>query len=434
MAWNRKIKPVSVDDFFEKNSGKYNYETFAEKVYVMIHTYYLNSNKKIKVAMGQTWEDDFGLYMTDETFEYMLVNEPIMLRDITIASTRKKEEIKSNKYLEKSLVAFEFDLWLVENNRAGNALRMGAFDTYITERYGTLLDDKFRSFKKYDLRHIENFESLAKALDPYYEQIKEVFDLILSNNRMRIPFEKEYAERVVENKAAAKSEPVKEPPQMPADIANGSIADILASSKNRKNAEKEKQYDPEAVAEQPEKDASDKAVEDTASANISVGDMEREMQELRKKIDREYTLIIKDKDDRIDRLEKDIKEFKRQRDEAREYSVNQYDRGIKNLFSTMNDARYGKVIDYLYSLSRSDETEENLASYLDNLFMALEDMEIEPIIQDDEIVVNEETMLKEYNLDFNKTDFDKKKVRLKYAGWTYKDTTMEKPSITMTEE
>lgn len=142
---------------------------------------------------------------------------------------------------------------------------------------------------------------------------------------------------------------------------------------------------------------------------------------------------MKEKDERIDKLERDIKEFKRQRDEAREYSANQYDRGIKDLFQVMNDVRYGKVIDYLYALSRNPETEANLASYLDNLFMALEDMEIEPIVEDGRPDVQEESLLRDYNLDFDKSEYHAEKVQLKYAGWRYKEVPMEKPTLVLKE-
>lgn len=149
---------------------------------------------------------------------------------------------------------------------------------------------------------------------------------------------------------------------------------------------------------------------------------------------REYQAVLDEKDSRILKLEQDIREFKRQRDEAREYSVNQYDKGIRDLFSAINDIRYGKVIDYLYKLLQTEGTDDNLASYLDNFFMALEDMEIEPAAASEKINTDREKLIKEYNLDFDKNDFDSSRIELKYTGWKYKDIPIEKPTLTLKEE
>ena len=97
----------------------------------------------------------------------------------------------------------------------------------------------------------------------------------------------------------------------------------------------------------------------------------------------------------------------------------------------MNDVRYGKVIDYLYSLLHNPDTEDNLVSYLDNLFMAFEDMEIEPMIENGNFNVKEENLVKMFNLDFDKSEYKAENVALKYAGWKYKDIPMEKPTLTL---
>lgn len=410
MIWkNRRGQYISADDFFSLNSGKYSFSEFAEKVYLMIHTYYLTAEGKIKVEMGKAWDREFGIYMTDETFEYMLTNAPIMLRDIIIDQTRQKQEIQGRKYLEKSLIAFEFDLWLIENYRSHQVLRLLNFENYINKKYGSFLDDKYRAFKRYDLKHITKLENIAVGLEPYYDGILEIFDLIISNNRMRINFEKE---------SIARTEMI-------------SDANILETHKDSVKA---------VVSEElPILGYEQKKTSEESSTSLSVDDqeiidLEKIKSGIRKELEKEYGLILKDKDDRINLLEKDIREFKRQRDEAREYSVNQYDKGIKDLFVALNDVRYGKVMDYLYTLMKTENIDENLASYLDNLFMALEDMEIEPVVTDEQFIVNEETMLREYNLDFNKTEYVVDRVILKYAGWRYKEILMEKPTITLKED
>ena len=66
MAWKKRINPISQEGFFSVNSGKFSYEEFAEKVYLMVHTYYLSSKGKIKTELGKAWDTTFGIYMTDE--------------------------------------------------------------------------------------------------------------------------------------------------------------------------------------------------------------------------------------------------------------------------------------------------------------------------------------------------------------------------------
>lgn len=360
----RNIKPVTREQFFEENRGKYSCEAFAEKVYLMIHTCYFKEGIKSKVAMRENWKREFHSELSDESFEYMLVNAPIMLRQVIIEETKKGQEITSSSYLRKTILAFEFDCWLVKRFAGGKSLELAVFERYIREKYGKFLDGKLKSLKEFDLAHLEQFEGIAKGLLPYTKEICSFCQLILKNNRMRIEYENPNAE--ITDDYGKFSVPA------PAPIA---------------------------------------------AANPEQG------------ISRELEIILKEKEERIEKLENDIREFKRQRDEAREYSANQYDRGIKDLFGALNDVRYGKVIDYLYGLLKDEQTDETLASYLDNLFMAFEDMEVEPILEKLP-AVKVETMLKEYNLEFDKSKFDEKKVRLKYSGWKYKDIPMEKPTLT----
>lgn len=408
MSWkNKKIKPVSVEEFFSANAGAYTFEEFAEKIYLMMHTYYLTAEGKIKDEMEKTWEREFGKYMSDETFEYMVKNEPVMVWDVIVDDTRQKVRLKSSKYLRKAIVAFEFDLWLIENYRLGQELKWIKFEKYIIQKYGAFIEDKYISFRRYDLKYIRKLENLAKGLDSHYDGILKMFRLFVSNNKMDINYEKESTSRtesrLVSNAAGFSKEKIME-------AASKEVKDCAAKAIIQESAQ------------------------DVPENHLKSVDIDKIKSDIKKEVEKEFRLVLKEKDERIELLEKDIREFKRQRDESREYSANQYDKGIKDLFITLNDVRYGKVIDYLYALMRTEDVDENLASYLDNLFMALEDMEIEPVIADGQPNVNEETMLKEYNLDFNKAEYVANRVKLKYAGWRYKETLIEKPTITLKEE
>lgn len=406
-----RIRPQSKSEFFGKNAGTYSYEDFAEKVYLMIHTYYLSKDTKIKPEMGKTWKEAFGVFMTDEAFEYMLVNAPIMLRDVIIDDIRHGGEVSILKYLKKSLVAFEFDLWIVENNREGNDLKLADYHAFLHEKYGDTLEDRYDSFLEYDLRSIASYKNLATKLDPYYEDISDIFSMLVENNHAKIEFENEHTTRVKKKKNKDEGPENKK-------VAQPTKEEVVKKGKQETTTPKEKR---------PGQDESTSTV-------IKPDEIKKLKETIKADLEREYHFVLIEKDERIEALERDIREFKRQRDEAREYSVNQYDRGVKDLFNSINDVRYGKVIDYLFALLENNLADENLSSYLDNMFMALEDMEIEPMEHVGDLNIDQATLVKNYNLAFDKAKFDASHVALRYFGWKYKDIILEKPTLELKEE
>lgn len=367
MGWRRE--QVTREEFFaEENRNGMSEEDFAIRIYVAVHTMYLKNLGKTKPEFGKFWQNLTGKYMTDAIFEYIYQNEPILTMDNLVAEVNAGKEIKSMKYIVKTLVALEFDLWLVERYKDGKELKLTYFANYLNEKYGAFTDIQYTAFRKFDLYNIYSFEAIAKELAPYREKIDAFFEKLCTTNKMRI-----------------------------------TIDDI--------DVKRTKEYKP-AIESKPPIQKSDE-------------------QALRQKIERENQIILQEKQERIEKLERDIKEFKRQRDEAKEYSINQYDKGVKDLFALMNDARYGKVIDYLFSLTVSEGVDENLASYLENFFMLLEDMEIEPIAEYDDEVIDDSNLTKNYNLDFDKNEYVSGKAKIKYVGWKYKDVTIEKPTLTL---
>ena len=136
-------------------------------------------------------------------------------------------------------------------------------------------------------------------------------------------------------------------------------------------------------------------------------------------------------EEKIRRLESDVREFQRQRDELREYSQKQYDRGVRDLFKLMLDERYGRVADYFYKLMKSETTDDNLRGCLENLFMALEDFDIMPIISDGKIPEVTPERIVQYNLEFDRTEYDPSKTEVKYPGWRFGSFVLEKPTLTM---
>lgn len=408
-------KSISKDEFFEINAKDRSREAFAEKVYITIHTLYLDLDfgESMKPVLGKIWKREFdGLYMGNETFEYMKNNDPALIYDPIREGIRNGMRIRSDGFLNKAIVSLEFDLWAVENHRAKRQLQYDRFEGYMRKKYGRSLNSELREFKEHNLCYIHDFKVIAEAIDAYYDRAMEFFELVSKNrdNRMRIYIDNLEVERVEED--------VETSFRIETEVKSEELA--------------ERQQGVEQTAEQEVKEEKPSVIQKEQEQH------EREVKSKEQTLnnhnfDFEYEILVKDMQERIDKLERDIKEFKRQRDDAREYSVNQYDKGIKDLFSQMNDLRYGKVIDYFYSLLKADDTDENLASYLDNFFMILEDMEIEPIAGDEDVVVTESNLTKEYNLDFDKKEYVEGGTEIKYVGWKYKDIPMERPTLKLKE-
>ena len=301
------------------------------------------------------------------------------------------------KFLVKTVTALEFDLWMIERQLAKKELRLSQFQAYIKEKYGSFLDRQFENFKKFDLYHITSYEEIAKELVPYQKKIMEFHEKFYQLHKARIDLDHEEVPRTKDY-------------------------EIIGESREWRSSRLEIRRVETGEAKIGEiKTGRAGSTEGTEEKNTG-------------KTDRETDIILREKEERIDRLEKDIKEFKRQRDEAREYSISQYDKGIKDLFGMMNDIRYGKVIDHLFSLLHRDDIDDELAGYLENFFMLLEDMEIEPIAEYEDEILEKENITKNYNLDFDKKNYKAGGVKIKYVGWKYKDVPMEKPTLALKEE
>ncbi len=379
------IKPYTKEEFFKINSVNCLNSFLAKKSYILLHTIYLRNNNKIKSEMGMKWREYFDLYMANETYEYMYQLEPLMLNYNMQRQIKQGEAFQGLRILLKSVIALEFDLWLIERYKK-MPINIQQFEAYIYEKYEKLwINNPFKRFKEYDLYYINSFEEIAKELKPNYNKILEIYNLVINNNKKNIKFANQYAERTKQY-------------ILEKEILENKTLDSVNKM--------------EIVSETHDNTFTTAQTSDTNSIT-----------------DREIKIIINEKDERIKELEDYIREVERQRNETREYSNKQYEKGIKDLFSIMNDIKYGKVIDYLFSIHKLDTIDKKLKSYLENLFISFEEIGIEPICKEIS-VINKETILKDFNLQFDKSEFDANKIKLKYTGWKYKGVPIEKPTLT----
>lgn len=443
------------EEFFEKNTENCTPQELAERAYILIHTTYLQERERIKAKIGQAWTKYFGDYMADAAFEYLHTNEMVLTTPSVIRDTITGKEMSQMKYIAKTLTALEFDLWLIECSAKGLALTWDEFRRYAREKYGSFLEKQMRSFQEYDLYYVEDFQRIAAELTPHHKEIEKFLRIFTQANRMKISIENPYADRCerikrentfVEKVQRRSEESHKEPVSVSHSAEKCKKEDIsvvqptqedrkeeVSASQPAENSDKEAASKIQSV-EEVQKELTQEVPKEAAPVSQPV-QKEESAQSTDKALLREYEIILQEKDKRIQRLENDIREFKRQRDELREYSIGQYDKGVRDFFLLMNDVRYGKIIDYLYRALNSGSLDENMASYMDNLFMLFEDMEIEPVVADEgELMVNSENLTRMFNLDFDKHAFHPARVTLKYAGWKYKDMIMEKPTLTLKED
>ncbi|MBR4027420.1 MAG: hypothetical protein IKJ01_07700 [Lachnospiraceae bacterium] len=527
MYWKNNKEQFTKHDFFEQSTNICSKEEFAEKIYIMIHSNYLKEDaNRIAERMQETWKQEFGIEMSEQSFEYMRMNNYMLLADWGIQSVNQKKEITNVEKLKRLLVALEFDLWLIERYQSRTALRYKFFNEYLETKYGSFLENAWFGYRKYNLLHIwdKNYQKLAEALSPYYEKILVFFQNVVEANEKNIQVQNKEVKRTdklkfiqqntVEQKPLIKPNSKEKQNDNKTTIASETSKNIVENKSSvsvsresvesvqsvQVNKDKVENINTTVCKEQSEKtpivekesvekvtpivpkqenknikptvESTDISVqkEQTKPASTIIGkevveNIVRKQQSEKvkpteqlkeecnailnakeknenkvakpddyQKKEREYQILLAEKEKRIEQLEDGLKEYKRQKDEMMEYSMRQYDTAVKHFFGALNDVKYGKIIDYFYSLLEAEDTEENLAGYLENFFIALEDMNIEPIVTAKELCVKEETMLKDFNLQFDKSQYDASKVALKYTGWKYKSLPMEKPTIMLKEE
>lgn len=367
------------EEFFRRVTGKCTTEEVAEKIYLAVHTIYLDEQAHVKKEYEKLWEKEFEKEFTDSDWIYLKENAPVMADFKKAQILRRGDAYNAIRFVGRTLIGLEFDLWLIERYKEKHPLNRFDFRKYMYSKYHEEILVGYSFFETVIMYGINNYTWIAEHLVPYYDDIKQFFEQFCKINSAKIPIKNENVSRlsqVVDNEK-----------------------EISIESKSQ-----------EIRSQEDKKENEDKL------------DM--------------YSLLISEKDERIERLEQSIKEYQRQARQATEYSTKQFDRGVCELFSCLNDKRFGKQIDYLYRVMKERRCDDEMLGYLENVFYALEDMEIMPIISDySKFSVNDDTVTKDYNLDFDKNLFQRDQVEVKYVGWTFReDTIIEKPTLKLKGE
>jgi len=379
-------------DFYNKYRGDNSLEKANEVLYVIVHTVYL-ADGVYKFEIRDSWKSKLGVRFIDdfEDFWRYIRKQYTTFADPTLVDALKKEEkIRSDGIRISTLLRFEMDFQLIECVEQGKQFQKDAFREYICEKYSRAFSHYLDKLEKNEIQYIKDFSALGRALLPYKEKIQNIYEKFCRANETTL---QDFQNRPVNFVAKEKAAEVTAPPE-PKKIAS---------------------------TEEPLKDSTD------------VTDYKKIIKNLEEKLhaSQDYEMVMSGLEDKVRRLERDISEYRRQRDEAREYSAKEYARGIKTLFGSLNDARHSKIVDYFYKLMSEKNIDDNLRSYLENFFMALAECEITPILQGVEIGnIPENKLTADYNLDFDKSDYDADKTQVKYVGWKYKNTILEKPTLT----
>jgi len=457
----RDSRPVTMREFYEEIS-KGNSERFAEInefLYINAHTIYLLDEDKVnyRSTFRDKWRKEFGISLTDAQFDYVFELYQSFIK-FKVIRALKIGKFDSYRLMWITLVRLEMDLQLIECVEKNIAFTKQNFRDYMNKKYSFILENVVENIEKADVPFTEDFKKLGEALLPFKAQIQKIYenfsssnDEVIKNNidagkpilsylakntgseisAERRNFEpasapaKTKTEPVTKSDSATKTEPVTK-----SDFATKSEPAVKSESVTKSDFATTSKSDSDAVIKFKPAIKSKPAVKDEAVINIGAP-IEKKSDFDKERMIKDYELLIANYEEKIRRLERDLEEYKRQHDELMTYSAGNYDRGVKDLFHILNDKRYGKPLNFLYETFLTDQNlDANLRVILENFFMALEEMEIEPINEVKESVLADPASLKKScDLEFDIKDLVPEKVYFKYVGWKYKDTVIEKPTL-----
>lgn len=395
-----------------------------ELVYLLANTVYLkglkDKNINYKLAFLDMWKNNTGLMLSNESWICVYKKYWNFLDVKGIRRLITGTKITNERDLLDIFVRLKFNKWVLSVDLS-NVVKNN-FKDHIKKEFGDGLNSKIDFFFKDELLYIKDIQSLKAKLRPYINDIEKVYNIFYTANR--------------------------EPLQTKLTNLNNQLKDDYYVGLKHNN-DKKKPLDTERAKENNENISKQKSSEQIVTnekkgtdgkQQAAIGIPENDELKKAKRAIEEYKIRNCMLKEEIEKLEQDIQEYKRQKNDLSERILSEYDQGIRNLIKTLNNSRYSKPLDYLYQLMECDSTDDVLKSYLENFFMALEEMDIEPMNPNRDLSnINKSTLSAEYNLDFDiNTIRENDEIKIKYIGWKYngkcREYIIEKPTLTRGEK
>lgn len=417
---------MQIDEFYETIGANRGFAATNEMLYISSHTIYLRDGINYKREILRTWREDFGERLSDEAWEYVANLYPSFCI-IGIIEDMKLGRGISREYVRwKTLVRLEMDIKLIECAENNVTFNMEDFRRYINDKYNFAFDNLIDEIEDGDIPYIESFPVLGKALMKFKKEIQNVFEILSKSCEESLKLRMDSSDKNFRSRSRRR----------PRRSRNSQVEEPKTSAPVQENISS----DTEKVAPKVEV-AADKKVDEVAqkiepeiksepAPEVKPAPVENPHEHAIK----DYEVIVAEYENKIKRLENYVAEIQRRHDEMREYSLTQHDRGIKDLFAALNSKNYSKPLDFLYKIMLNPALDDNFRSYLENLFMALKDMGVEPIVENPFSAKIDETRLTtNYNLEFDIKNFVPEKTKVKYVGWKYKNSILEKPTLYIKE-
>ena len=395
-----------------------------ELLYFLANIVYLkglnDKNINYKLTFVTLWRNNTGMRLNDESWKFATMKYSTFLKPENINALLMGKQITNERNLLDILVRLTFNKWLLSAD--SGEMTKNNFRDYVNKKFGDGLGSKVNNFLKWDLFYINDLQGLKEKIRPYINDIEKVYTIFYTANREQL-----------QTKLTNLNNQLKDDYYVVSKYNNDNKKQLDTERAKKINENIIKQKSSEQIVTNEKKGTDGKQ-------QAAIGIPENDELKKAKRAIEEYKIRNCMLKEEIEKLEQDIQEYKRQKNDLSERILSEYDQGIRNLIKTLNNSRYSKPLDYLYQLMECDSTDDVLKSYLENFFMALEEMDIEPMNPNRNLSnINKSTLSAEYNLDFDiNTIRENDKIKIKYIGWKYngkcREYIIEKPTLTRGEK
>ena len=123
------------EEFFKRVTGKCTTEDAAEKIYLAVHTIYLDEQAHVKKEYEKLWENEFEKEFTEADWIYLKENAPVMADFKKAQILRRGDAYNAIRFVGRTLIGLEFDLWLIERYKEKQSLNRFDFRKYMYSKY-----------------------------------------------------------------------------------------------------------------------------------------------------------------------------------------------------------------------------------------------------------------------------------------------------------